>query len=63
VDPIIYCVIAGALSLIVAGFFARWILGQDEGTPAMKEIAGAIRVGANAFLSREYRILGYSSWW
>lgn len=57
-DPIIYCVIAGALSLIVAGFFARWILGQDEGTPAMKEIAGAIRIGANAFLSREYRILG-----
>lgn len=42
------------LSLIVAFLFARQVIGSDRGTPAMQEIAGAIKEGAEAFLKRQY---------
>src|SRR5208337_4858936 len=42
------------IALIVAGLLARSVLSQDEGTPKMKEVADAIRVGAEAFIKRQY---------
>lgn len=51
------------LSLIpfAALLFVSWlvfrILKQDQGTDKMKEVAEAIREGANAFLAKEYAIL------
>src|SRR5208283_3763989 len=42
------------IALIVAGILARSVLSQDEGTPKMKEVADAIRVGAEAFIKRQY---------
>ena len=48
---------AGGVALVYAFFSSTWIYGQDEGTDRMKEIGQAIREGAMAFLSREYRIL------
>src|SRR5271157_2543477 len=42
------------VALIVAGILARSVLSQDEGTPKMKEVADAIRVGAEAFIKRQY---------
>jgi len=39
-----------ALSLVVAFFFARQVIGSDQGTPEMQKIAGAIKAGAAAFL-------------
>jgi len=43
------------LSLIAAFFFARLVIGSDQGTPAMQQIAGAIKEGAEAFLKRQYK--------
>ncbi|MGC8812015.1 MAG: sodium-translocating pyrophosphatase [Candidatus Aenigmatarchaeota archaeon] len=44
---------AGALSILVAVFLYFYVKKQDEGSPKMKEIASAIREGANAYLKRQ----------
>jgi K(+)-stimulated pyrophosphate-energized sodium pump len=44
------CVIALGLAAILT----RNLLSQDEGTPKMREVADAIRVGAEAFIKRQY---------
>src|SRR6185369_3067616 len=49
------------LSLIVAALLAREVLAADTGKPEMKEIADAIREGAEAFLARQYRTIGMLS--
>ncbi|UCE18636.1 MAG: sodium/proton-translocating pyrophosphatase, partial [Gemmatimonadota bacterium] len=48
---------AGLLGLVFALYLIRYVLKQDEGPERMREISGAIKEGALAFLSREYRIL------
>ena len=53
----ILAVIAAIIGLAVAIGLASWIGKADEGTDRMKEIAGYIREGAMAFLSREYKIM------
>ncbi len=49
--------IFGILALIYAYFRSAWIARQDPGNDRMREIAGFIREGAMAFLTREYRVL------
>ena len=49
--------LAAVLALIFAFVRSSWISRQDAGTPEMKIIAGHIREGAMAFLTREYRVL------
>ena len=49
--------VAAALGLLVAFGLASWIKKEDEGTDRMREIAGYIREGAMAFLTREYRTM------
>jgi len=44
-------------ALLFAGYLAKWVLKNDDGTPAMKEIADAIREGAEAFLARQYKTI------
>src|SRR6266536_4351336 len=46
------------LSLGVAFLLARQVLAADTGKPEMREISDAIREGAEAFLSRQYRTIG-----
>jgi K(+)-stimulated pyrophosphate-energized sodium pump len=46
------------LSLIVAAILARQVLAADTGKPEMRVISDAIREGAEAFLSRQYRTIG-----
>ena len=47
--------VIGVIALIVALVLKSWIAKQDEGNDRMKEISGYIRVGAMAFLGREYK--------
>ena len=53
----IFVVCAAAFGLIVAFCLAAWILKADEGTDRMREIAGYIKEGAMAFLTREYKTM------
>ena len=48
----------GVLALIAAFILARIVLAGDTGTPEMRVISDAIREGAEAFLSRQYRSIG-----
>ncbi len=41
-------------ALVLAAILARSVLAQDEGTPKMREVSDAIRVGAEAFIKRQY---------
>jgi K(+)-stimulated pyrophosphate-energized sodium pump len=49
--------ISAALALIFAFFFYKNVMKADEGTDKMKEIAEAVRVGAKAYLSQQYKIV------
>ena len=49
--------IAAVLALGFAAFNFVTVKRMPEGTKQMQEISGAIRVGANAFIHYEYRIL------
>jgi len=53
----VLAVVAAVIGLVVAFCLAAWIKKADEGTDRMKEIAGFIREGAMAFLSREYKYM------
>ena len=56
-DPEIWLYVAvgaGVLGLALAALFSRQVLAAPEGNPRMREISGAIREGAMAFLRREY---------
>jgi K(+)-stimulated pyrophosphate-energized sodium pump len=48
----------GVLALIAALVLARSVLSADTGTAEMQNISNAIREGAEAFLSRQYRTIG-----
>ena len=42
------------LALILAAILARSVLSNDVGTPKMREVSDAIKVGAEAFIKRQY---------
>lgn len=53
----LYALAMGAFALVIAiGFYIR-IKSAPEGNPAMERIARFIRIGAMAFLGREYKVL------
>ena len=56
-NPVYVAIVAGLISLAFAMVRSAWVRKQDGGDARMTEIAGNIREGAMAFLSREYRIL------
>ena len=55
---LILVIVAALLALGYAAFNFIGVKKLDEGTDRMSEIAEAIRVGANAFISYEYKIIG-----
>ena len=62
IDTVLPLVIGiSLLSLAVAWVLARQVLAADTGTPEMRQISDAIREGAEAFLSRQYRTIGMLS--
>ncbi len=50
--------IGSIVALGFAYYFFRSVMAMDEGTPRMIEIANAVREGASAYLSRQYRVVG-----
>ncbi len=58
IDNLVFAVpVAGALALVYAFVRSSWVSKQDPGDETMVKIAGLIREGAMAFLSREYKTL------
>jgi K(+)-stimulated pyrophosphate-energized sodium pump len=49
--------IASVVALSMAWFFFKSMLGADEGTPRMREIAGHVRRGAMAYLKQQYKVV------
>ncbi|MEM2911825.1 MAG: sodium-translocating pyrophosphatase [Candidatus Bathyarchaeia archaeon] len=45
--------IAGLASIALAGYLYRYVTSQESGTERMREIAGAIKEGAKAYLRRQ----------
>jgi K(+)-stimulated pyrophosphate-energized sodium pump len=41
-------------ALLFAYSLSRKVLKESEGTPLMQKLAAAIRLGANAYLKRQY---------
>jgi K(+)-stimulated pyrophosphate-energized sodium pump len=54
-SPTLLALIAGVLAVLAAGFWYRAVLASPTSTDKANEIAAAIRAGAEAFLSRQYR--------
>jgi K(+)-stimulated pyrophosphate-energized sodium pump len=50
-------VVFGVIGLLIAAFFYFRVKGISGGNEAMERIAGYIREGAMAFLSRQYKVL------
>jgi inorganic pyrophosphatase/K(+)-stimulated pyrophosphate-energized sodium pump len=50
---------ASVAALVQAYYFYKWMIGRDEGTPRMVEIAGFVRQGANAYLKQQYIVVTF----
>ncbi|MEE0945194.1 MAG: sodium-translocating pyrophosphatase [Acutalibacteraceae bacterium] len=53
----VFAVSSAVIALLFALFTALKVTKQSEGTSRMKQIADSIREGANAYLSRQYKIV------
>ncbi len=60
----------GILAILYGVYASRAVLSADPGSERMREIAGAIQEGANAYLNRQYRaisvvgvVIGVLLWW
>ena len=49
--------VASVVALSMAWYFFRSMMGTDEGTPRMREIAGHVRRGAMAYLKQQYKVV------
>jgi K(+)-stimulated pyrophosphate-energized sodium pump len=56
-EPWFLAPLSAILSMLVGLYFYRYVNKQDSGTQRMKEISGAIKEGAAAFIKREYTTL------
>ncbi len=52
-----FSLLVSACSLIVAFYFARFVIGSEIRTSEMQKIAAAIKVGAGVFLKRPYKTM------
>ncbi len=60
IDPVFWLVpVSAVVALILAWYFYRQMLRQDEGTDTMKRIASHVRKGAMSYLKQQYKIVGW----
>jgi len=53
-DLLLLAPVGSITALLFAFYLAIFILKKDQGNQRMKEIAGAVRIGAKAYLKRQY---------
>ncbi|MGC8976630.1 MAG: sodium-translocating pyrophosphatase [Candidatus Ratteibacteria bacterium] len=51
-------IIGSVFALTYSGYLIKYILKHSEGTPEMIEVADAVRIGARAYLKRQYKGVG-----
>ncbi len=49
--------VTGVGALLYAWYLARYVLGEDSGTPRMRELSGNIREGAVAYLNKQMEVV------
>src|SRR5213083_3736108 len=54
---LLFSAATAVLALLVGFALMRGVLGADQGTPKMREIAAAIEEGAMAYLRRQFRTI------
>ena len=54
---LLYTIAAGFLSIVYGYFTGKNILGSSAGNAKMQEIASAIKIGAKAYLARQYKTI------
>ena len=60
IDPVFWLVpVSAVVALILAWYFYRQMLRQDEGTDTMKRIASHVSKGAMSYLKQQYKIVGW----
>jgi K(+)-stimulated pyrophosphate-energized sodium pump len=55
---LIACLLIAIAGLVYASRLVKEVYAADDGTPAMKEVAQAVREGANAYLRRQLNVVG-----
>ena len=55
---ILFALVSGLVGIAYGVYLMFWVLRQDAGNDAMKNIALAIQEGASAYLNRQYRAVG-----
>ena len=51
-------IIISILALIFAAYLTRQVLKKDSGSEPMREVSNAIKIGAEAFIKRQYTTIG-----
>ena len=55
---VVFAILSSFAALIFAAYKSSWINRKEQGSDKMIEISQAVRDGAMAFLSREYKVIG-----